>query len=168
MPIRMDGDQPGGLAAGDAKMAKQLQLLGAVLILGGRPARKDAAIILTAKVVRTLSTPGRGKVVRSRASSSAFGVGFIEHTASAPGDPPAPDLGELRRSIAWAHTGKVTRVGSNLPQSAPLEFGAPARNLLARPFMRPSLRSSQLAMTRVAVAAYKRATENRRKRGRSR
>ncbi len=166
MPIRMDKGRPGGLGAAKAAMAKELQLLGATLILGGRPARKDSAIVLTGTVKETLSTPGRGELVASRASSGAFGVGFIPHTASIPGDPPAPDLGELRASIGWQHFGQVTRVGSGLPQAAPLEFGAPRAGLAPRPFMRPSLIKARGEMTRAAVRAYKKASERRAKRGR--
>lgn len=64
------------------------------------------------------------------------------HQASAPGQPPANDLGNLAANIASQPTKKtggvlIKTVSSKAEYSAALEFGTP--NIAPRPFMRPSL-----------------------------
>lgn len=70
---------------------------------------------------------------------------FRIHQASAPGQPPANDLGALARSLVAVRT-KINQyaykntVGSNLAYAAALEYGYPDRNLLPRPYLAPALR----------------------------
>lgn len=71
------------------------------------------------------------------------------HRASAPGDPPAPDTGTLRRSAFIERTETGVRVGVAMAYAAALEFGTTraGRNrktvILPRPFMRPALAAVQ-------------------------
>ncbi len=74
----------------------------------------------------------------------------VAHTASAPGAAPAPDTGQLRRSIAVAEMGDEVRVGTGLRYGLALEYGVnvsgsrtgphPGRNfvLQPRPHARPA------------------------------
>lgn len=67
---------------------------------------------------------------------------FRIHQASAPGEPPANDLGFLAANIHPQPTKKeggalVKRINSAADYSAPLEFGTD--RIAPRPFMRPSL-----------------------------
>jgi len=95
------------------------------------------------------------------------GGGFKKHISrkwrhsnrSKPGEPPHVDTGRLRASISYRTSdGRkqgpganklpeaeattptlVGVVGSVLEYAAPLEIGAPSRNLAARPYLRPAL-----------------------------
>ncbi|MDP2362819.1 MAG: HK97 gp10 family phage protein [Ignavibacteria bacterium] len=64
----------------------------------------------------------------------------VTYTASAPGEPPAQRLGELRQSIATEVEGIgkdiVGRVGTDKIQGKMTEFGT--RNMAARPWLRPT------------------------------
>lgn len=66
------------------------------------------------------------------------------HRASAPGQPPATDLGMLAASITWAlgrdAKGLFAVVGSGLRKARWLELGT--RRMAARPFLRPALRKA--------------------------
>lgn len=70
------------------------------------------------------------------------------HTASAPGQPPAVDTGELRNSIGVAFVGDVLRVGSGLEKAPLLEFGtiSDGGRIAPRPFMRPALAEAKPRM----------------------
>jgi len=67
-----------------------------------------------------------------------------EYTASAPGEPPAVQFGDLRKSVKGGieKEGKnvVGFVGSELPKGPMLEFGT--RNMAPRPWLRPSFEKS--------------------------
>jgi phage gpG-like protein len=123
------------------------------------PAGKRAiGLTLVASVKEELSTPGRG---RYRASETKrLGKGSMNKKtgkqrtrgaartklgsrASAPGDPPAPDSGALRNSIAYHEQNGKNVVGTDQPQGAALEFGTKSAGkahnvtILPRPYMRP-------------------------------
>ncbi|MBA3340615.1 MAG: hypothetical protein H0W30_01245 [Gemmatimonadaceae bacterium] len=97
-------------------------------------------VIVEAEVKRLLLTPGRGRM---------YGV----HRASAPGDPPAPDLGNLQRSITHEVVGQTVRVGTTAEAAEALEFGTVTagrgRNtvILPRPFMRPAIAATRDQVT---------------------
>lgn len=78
------------------------------------------------------STPGAGRVYRRRG---------VEHQASAPGQPPAPDTGQLRASITHSagedDQSVFVDVGTNLATGRFLEEGT--QHMDARPFLRPAL-----------------------------
>lgn len=63
------------------------------------------------------------------------------HTASAPGEPPAVDTGQLRSSITNSGVekrlkgGMAIRVGTNQEKARDLEYGNRRRRLAPRPFM---------------------------------
>jgi len=85
----------------------------------------------------------RNEAVTNIASGAKTGKiykrGNKVHQASAAGEFPATDTGELVSGIAQKFTNKGLRgrVESNAPHSAFLEFGT--RNMGARPFLQPSL-----------------------------
>lgn len=94
--------------------------------------RSDAAAILRAR---------RDRGVRNRSLRS---LGF--HKASAPGDPPAVDTGNLRRSWQVGFGGarpttvgtkRVIRAGSSVKYARRLEYGGGA--IAARPYIAPAL-----------------------------
>lgn len=62
------------------------------------------------------------------------------YTSSAPGEPPAQQLGDLRKSIKSGVEGEgktiVGFVGTELEKGPMLEYGT--RNMAARPWLRPS------------------------------
>lgn len=96
---------------------------------------KAGAALLVAEVGATLAAgnPGRGRVYKR---------GNVSHQASAPGDAPASDTGNLRQSITAEirDGGLSARVGPALgddPNYAVfLEYGT--RKMAARPFLRPT------------------------------
>lgn len=76
-------------------------------------------------------------VRRLMIDSPATGRQYGNHRASAPGQPPAPDTGDLVRSIEWrldtSNWGWVTaNVGSRLKYALFLEYGA-AKGVRERP-----------------------------------
>ena len=92
----------------------------------------------TAANIRTVMTRARGARYRNL---RAAGV----HRASAPGDPPAPDTTNLRRTIQLARPQRVTRgtmkgwsIGIAAVYARALEYGY--RRLLPRPYVRPTIR----------------------------
>ncbi len=92
--------------------------------------------------------------------AGAEGSRSSAHTASAPGAAPAPDTGELRRSIAVAEMGDEVRVGTGLRYGLALEYGVnvsgsktgphPGKNfvLQPRPHARPAKAKATGAMTK--------------------
>lgn len=88
----------------------------------------------------TARTSGRGRVYVRRKGAS----GYVEHRASAPGDPPAKDTGRLGAvlsasdAIRYEHGGLTATFGPrNYPVAAYLEFGT--RTMVPRPFLFRSL-----------------------------
>ena len=94
-----------------------------------------------------LSHSGSGRVYTSMKMDGS------KHTASAPGQPPAPDTGEMRNSIRIvAKKGKTQVIGggdSKRPRRNSklstgeimkvLEYGSPGNNLEPRPHLKPAL-----------------------------
>ena len=91
----------------------------------------------TAANIRTVMSRARGGRHRNLRSAGV-------HRASAPGDPPAPDTTNLRRTIQLAKPVRVTRgtmkgwsIGIAAVYARALEYGY--RRLLPRPYVRPSI-----------------------------
>jgi hypothetical protein len=84
-------------------------------------------------ILRRVHEPGRGRI---------YVHNGLMHQASAPGQAPAAETGGLMASIevgvAMTPTGPVGIVHTDHEAAAPLEYGAPARNLAPRPFMTPA------------------------------
>lgn len=111
--------------------------------LGTDSARKvvaAAAQILERDVKEMVNVPGTfgprsGNVYLRRKG------GTKQHTASAPGEPPAVDTGRLRSSIVTEtfEGGRVARIGPSVTvdYAAELEDGNEAKHLKPRPFLRP-------------------------------
>lgn len=83
------------------------------------------------------------------------------HRASAPGEPPAPDTGTLRRSAFVERTGNGVRVGVAMAYARALEFGTTSAGksrrttILPRPFMRPSRVAAEARMGQIFVATMR-------------
>lgn len=116
--------------------------------------RRDASLGLQAaaglfleQVGTELSTPGRGRLYQKYAPKRL-------HQASIPGDPPAPDTGVLRNSIAMAPTESGFRVGTNLEYAEYLEFGT--ARIAPRPFMRTAIAKVETQLGPEIVATIRR------------
>jgi hypothetical protein len=103
-------------------------------------------LLFVRQVKLELSKPGKGRIYVRGARRNARGqFRGRRHQASAPGAPPAVDLGRLRGSMdmermGWAHV----RVGTNVEYAPHLEPPA----TLNRPFMRTALATVQAAWKR--------------------
>lgn len=134
--------------------------------LSGQAEREvdDAALVLEEEIKETLSHPGSGIVYKSRGIRSSLARKGTkrrakqEHRASAPGEPPAPDIGELRQTIGRQRVGRAVLVGSPLPQAVPLNFGnlQSGGSLKPRPFMERSLAAAIPRMSRAMQRAMRR------------
>ena len=111
----------------------------AVARLGSRAAVdmvNAAGKILEADVKLMVSVPGTAGPRTGR----TYDRGKKQHTASAPGEPPAVDTGRLRNSIVTQayDGGKVARIGpsATVNYAAELEDGIPGE-MAPRPYLRP-------------------------------
>jgi HK97 gp10 family phage protein len=99
-----------------------------------RGVTKGAIIVQGAARMKILKGPRSGK-------GREYKRGKKTHVASAPGEPPANDTGNLARSVAVvvAQPGVLSTAYVNVgaPYGADLEFGT--RNMEPRPFLQPSL-----------------------------
>lgn len=90
------------------------------------------AVKVERAVKQSLKQPGRGRLYRRRG---------VVHRASAPGSPPATDLGRLAAATTWEvgrdERGLVARIGSNYRVQLYLELGT--RRMAPRPHLRPAL-----------------------------
>lgn len=129
------------------------------------------AIALVRQIKIELSQPGHGRVYLRGATNVGFNAagalvftkgkrigqfapkhGKGRHVASAPGEPPAVDFGNLRGSIAWEWVGQNVRVGTNVIYGPWLEFGT--ARVLPRPFMRPSVEKLKPTIDTILRFAY--------------
>lgn len=94
---------------------------------------RPAAVVLMGEIRTMLSQRGTGRWYKSRGVRSRLRRKGTKrrvtqmHQASAPGEPPAPDIGELRRSIGIDEDGATLRVGTPLRYAPALEFGTKGR-----------------------------------------
>ena len=102
-------------------------------------ARQGVNELRTAAML-VLSKDGTGRTYKTASISKRGRRKAIIHTASAPGQPPAPDTGNLRRNwrqliLAERNGGGIRikmRIKSDMPYSVYLEKGT--RKMAARPF----------------------------------
>lgn len=120
-----------------------------VLNQAGSGKRYEPGIAFITKNGRVIAIPGSPD---NPGRSSA-------HTASAPGEPPAPDTHKLGQSIAVVEMNDTVRVGTPLRKGLALEYGVnvsgsrtgphPGRNyvLEPRPHARPAAKAARVGMT---------------------
>ena len=122
-------------------------------ILAAR-AKKTKAIFKAIKMASYLVQAHARKAILRDAHT---GIIYGKHQASAPGESPANDTGNLARNIAVLsdETSGVAYVLSRAPYSAALEYGAIKgnRHLLPRPFMRPALELNREAIRKLIADA---------------
>lgn len=74
--------------------------------------------------------------VKNEMRAPKSGRRYRQHVASAPGEAPAVDLGQLINSIQTQHlTDLTSTVGTNVVYATPLEYGS--RRIAPRPVWRP-------------------------------
>lgn len=96
-----------------------------------KDALDDVGMELHAIIVQTLSQPGSGATYPSRGGGG-------EHQASAPGEPPAVDLGVYRGAWKWEMAGEdAVDIYTEDDRGPALEFGS--KNIEPRPHVRPSV-----------------------------
>jgi len=87
----------------------------------------------------------QGRIVDSIQRDPKTGRVYGNHQASAPGQPPATDKGQLVRSITMSVEGTegevVGVIRASAPYAAMLEFGT--SNIAPRPYMQPGLESQR-------------------------
>lgn len=118
------------------QLVHQLRYATGVPFQAASAAAKPIAYDLEGEIKLSLVGPGKGRVY---IKSNPYRV----HQASAPGDPPATDLGRLTNSykVLSIRQNKATgiveiEVGSHLAYAVYLEFGT--RRMAARPHVRPA------------------------------
>ena len=159
--------------AGWTLKASPAAIIGGMGILAAR----DAALLRAGITLQTqwsaqLNTAGSGvtydtafRTIKGRVVP--IGRAARSHTASKPGDSPAPDTGQLKQSIAVAKTSQGVRVGSGLRYALALEYGVnvsgsktvphpdPSFVLQARPHARPAFRKARPKMSNAIQAGLR-------------
>lgn len=120
-----------------------------------------------------LSQPGTGRTYKTGRS----GERYATHQASAPGEPPAVDTGELRASVTHNVTGRVGKslpdpggsktkvkdyVGTNLESGAYLEFGT--SRMKPRPWLYPTIAEEAAVVNKLIKNVLKKAIAKGKKR----
>lgn len=114
----------------------------------GETALDAACVVLNYYAIQELSKPGTGLPYLSRRLRGKMKDGKTGklrkrkatdiHIASAPNEPPAQDIGDLKRAQYVEKIGTLLRaVGNRMMTAAPLTFGGPHR--APRPWMEPAL-----------------------------
>jgi hypothetical protein len=113
--------------------AERVELMGAVVqvtffadkIAGAQKARMPRAM---AAVATEYANKVKLLMRDSPATGREYRRGSVVHRASAPGEPPAPDTGDLVRHVMWRVRSDGERwfaeVGNDLPYALYLEYGA--------------------------------------------
>ena len=110
-----------------------------------------AAAIVYVRILKTLlNIPGTGVTRTSKGRT---------HTASRPGQPPAPDFGLLKGGVGFAVMGQRVGVGVGGPRAQPTSSGRPVWEILERgsrfieprPFVRPAIAIGQSEASDEAV-----------------
>ena len=135
---------------GDAVIKKLNSRIGANI--------EKAAIHFQNALKETLSKPGTGKRYRRRGKPGDKRKVGSYHVASRPGQPPAVDMGNLRRSIFMKYRKSTysARIGVRSVYARRLEFGGAhtTKNgkvitVAARPYLHPTFRRERKAMIRI-------------------
>lgn len=105
-------------------------------------AMRKAALMVERDTKRSFSKIGSGRVYKK---------GKKIHIASAPGQPPAIDTGNLRASIqnkvGVRGLNVIGEVGSDMPYSLYLELGT--RTMAKRPYLMPAVRKDKHKITNI-------------------
>lgn len=132
-----------------------------------------AALVLQAEIKRTLSTPGKGRLYKSRGVTSKLARKGTKkrarqmHQASAPGDPPAVDTGYLRASVVLNPQADGTvHVGPAADYAMALEFGTKRPKVSVRGRRGPSVNRKHLAGVLRASSAARSLTQSVARKGR--
>jgi hypothetical protein len=89
-------------------------------------------------------------------SGRIYRRGNVAHQASAPGEAPATDTGNLVNSAYTKKLGQADyETGFTAEYAAHLEFGAPNAHIAPRPYLRPAVE----AVRKAFIAAIKRIVE---------
>jgi len=101
------------------------------------------------EVLLTLSGSRSGRIYKVPGTQRTY-------TASAPGQPPAQRLGELRQSISTEVEGQgkkvIGSVGSNKKYAPMLEFGT--KNMAARPWLRPTFEKKRKDIEEIFIRRW--------------
>lgn len=105
----------------------------------------------------------RVKIMKGPKSGAIYPRGKKKHQASAPGEPPANDTGNLQRSMSCVSKGLTDGVATvelqvAAPYAAALEFGNLSGTIKERPFLRPSVKESEKEIEAIAKQAVIEAT----------
>lgn len=102
-----------------------------------RALRKGAQAIADDAAQRIIDPPKTGRVYRSRSRKGAL------HQASAPGESPAADTGQLDQSLTARgdEAGLTAEAATATPYAVPLELGT--SKIAPRPFMRPAFQAKR-------------------------
>jgi phage gpG-like protein len=110
------------------------------------------------RLVRMVSTGGRSGGIYREGTAT-------EHQASAPGEPPKSDTGNLVKNIninTEQKGGMILGVVSiNTPYAAALEFGNKKGTLLARPYMKPARDAERPLFEQAATLALRKVMADR-------
>lgn len=107
-------------------------------------------------IVQKTAIDVQGDVIRSM-EGGGHGRRYGGHIASAPGQPPARDLGTLANSIFVKSSFNRAVVGVNAKYGPHLEYGT--SRMKARPFLRPAARRAQGAFTAAVRIMVERAAK---------
>ena len=92
-----------------------------------------------------ISIEGSSKLslVRGAKTGKVYKRRSVTHRASAPGQAPASDTGDLLNHITRNLGRDFAEVGATKQHGLHLELGAPSRNLAARPWLLPALQEHE-------------------------
>ena len=129
------------------------------------PKSKEALFKTVAELAYRISSTAKKLIQGGKKSGNVYKRGDKTHTASAPGEAPASDTGNLASNILvqYDKTKVTASVIANTPYASALEYGSrgdPSRRippLPPRPFLRPAflLRTGQQAATNVFKINWK-------------
>lgn len=109
----------------------------------------EAVNLVRNTTLETLSGPRSGRIYKVPGTQ-------VEYTASSPGEPPAVQLGDLRKSVKGGieKEGKdvIGFIGSELPKASMLEFGT--SKMAARPWLRPSFEKASDGIKKIMLRIW--------------
>ena len=136
---------------GGEALSKALKNLGA-----GLDGAVNKAVVRTANQVRGEAIK---MISREISSGRVYVRGNVTHTASAEGDAPNTDTGNLVSKIAVENPRRGTSfVGTSVEYGKHLEFGT--KKMAARPWLRPAMEKNEAKLTESITNAIKKAISN--------
>ena len=115
----------------------------------------DACVAVRLNAINSMKEPKTGRVYDTYfyigANGKLYKIGkrWKPHQASAPGEPPAIDNGELAQSINFQvkDNGTVGEVGSDKKHSLYMEYGT--SKIKPRPWLKPAFKNSKDKITEI-------------------